>query len=228
VDNDPVWSPDGASIAFASNRDGGVFNLYRKNSAGTGEEELLLKTPNNKIIDDWSADGRYILYEEVDPKNKEDLWVLPLFGDRKPIKFMGTPFNEWLASFSPDGHWIAYTSDESGRSQVYVQSFPTASGKWQVSTTASGSGPRWRHDSKEIFYDGAGPMMAVDLTGTVPGGQFKAGTSQQLFTGLMNLPPHNFDLSADGKRFLVVSGRDLAGAPSPIVVVLNWKLGLKP
>ena len=229
ADNVPVWSPDGASIAFVSNRDGGVFNIYRKNSAGTGQEELLLKTPNHKTILDWSADGRYILYEEADPKNKTDLWVLPLFGDRKQFKFLGTPFNEDRASFSPDGHWIAYSSDESGIRQVYVQSFPTVTGKWQISTARTAATmPRWGRDGKELFYDGAGPLMAVDLKGTVPGGQFKASAPRQIFTGLRALPPHNFDLSPDGKRFLVVSNSDLSGAPTPIVVVLNWKQGLKP
>jgi Tol biopolymer transport system component len=142
-DNDPVWSPDGTKIAFVSNRDGGVFNLYQKSAGGTQDDGLLLKTPNNKLIDDWSADGKYILYEETDPKTKGDLWVLPTFGDRKPIRYLATPFNERTAAFSPDGRWIAYTSDESGTNQVYVQSFPVSSRKYQVSAgRPSGQLPR--------------------------------------------------------------------------------------
>ena len=91
-----------------------VFSICTQSSGGTGEDELLLKTSNNKYIDDWSADGKYILYEETDPKTKGDLWLLPLFGDRKPVRLLGTPFNEWEGSFSPDGRWLAYNSDESG------------------------------------------------------------------------------------------------------------------
>jgi Tol biopolymer transport system component len=229
-DNDPVWSPDGTRIAFVSNRDGGVFNLYQKNSGGTGQDELLLKTANNKLIDDWSADGRYILYQEADPKTKDDLWVLPLFGDRKLARFLATPFRERNASFSPDGRWIAYDSDETGQFQVYVQSFPASGGKWQVSAgSRQGSLPRWRSDGKEMFYDAGGPMMAVDLAGTVAGREFKAGAPRQLFTGLQGLLPHNYDLSPKGDRFLVDTNRDLSStAAAPIVVVLNWKTGLKP
>jgi Tol biopolymer transport system component len=228
-DNDPVWSPDGTRIAFVSNRDGGVFNLYQKDSRGTGQDELLLKTANNKLIDDWSADGRYILYQEADPKTKDDLWVLPLFGDRKPVRFLATPFRERDASFSPDGRWIAYDSDETGQFQVYVQSFPASGGKWQVSAgRLSGQLARWRSDGKEMFYDAGGPMMAVDLAGTVAGREFKAGAPRQLFTGLLAFAPHNYDLSPRGDRFLVDTSRDLTIAASPpIVVVLNWKSGLK-
>jgi len=227
-DNVPVWSPDGSRIAFVSNRDGGVFNLYQKNSSGTGDDELLLKTPNNKLLNDWSADGRYLLYQEDDPKTKSDVWVLPLFGDRKPVRVLGTPFNEQSASFSPDGRWIAYSSDESGTSQVYVQDFPASGGKWQISTGASfiTAFPRWRPDGKELFYDRMGQMMAVDLTGTMPGGPFKAGTPQELFPGLSNLPPHNYDITPGGQRFLVLAATNLAAGPAPIVVVMNWKTGL--
>ena len=228
ADNDPIWSPDGTRIAFVSNRDGGVFNLYQKSSGGTGEDELLLKTPNNKLLDDWSADGRYILYQEGDPKTKADLWILPLVGDRKPMRFLGTPFNERYASFSPDGRWIAYESDESGTAQVYVQGFPASGRKWLISTKAAISTfPRWRPDGKELFYDAAGPLMAVDLTGTVPGGELKVGTPQQLFAGLQALAPHNYDVTPGGRRFLLVAAQNLVTGPAPIVVVLNWKSGLR-
>ena len=110
TNQDPVWSPDGALLRIASNRDGGVFNLYQKNSGGTGNDELLLKTPHDKAIEDWSSDGRFVLYQEDDPNTKADPWVLPLFGDRKPVRVLGTPFNEARASFVPDGRENRETS----------------------------------------------------------------------------------------------------------------------
>ena len=223
-DDEPVWSPKGDAIAFVSNRDGGVQNVYRKNSAGVGEDELLLKTQYLKIIDDWSPDGRYILYEESDPKNKFDLWILPLFGDHpKPMRFLGTPFNERAGTFSPDERWIAYESDESGTYQVYVQSFPASGRKWQISTK-QGFSPRWSHDGKTLFYDAGGPMMAVGLT--VTGGDLKASVPRQLFTGLQGFPPHPYDIDPLRNRFLVDTNQDLSTGPV-LVVVLNWKSGLK-
>jgi len=109
-----------------------------------------------------------------------------------------------------------------------VQGFPASGSKWQISTSASfiTAFPRWRPDGKELFYDRMGQMMAVDLTGTMPGGPFKAGTPQELFPGLSNLPPHNYDITPGGQRFLVLAATNLAAGPAPIVVVMNWKTGL--
>jgi hypothetical protein len=168
-------------------------------------------------------------YEEADPKTKTDLWILPMFGDRRPVRLLGTPFNERNASFSRDGRWIAYDSDETGQNQVYVQSFPASGGKWQVSAgTRTGSHTRWRPGGKEMIYDSSGTLMAVDLTGTVAGREFKAGIPRQMVTGLVPLNPHNYDLSPGGDRFLVVTNRDLsASQDAPIVVVVNWKSGLR-
>ena len=108
---------------------------------------------------------------------------------------------------------------------MYVQGFPAPGGKWQISTSAS-LFPRWRSDGKELFFDRNGQLLAVDLSGTVPGGQFKAGTPQELFPGLSNLPPHNYDVTPGGQRFLVLAEGNLGAGASPIVVVLNWKTGL--
>ena len=228
VDNVPVWSPDGKRIAFMSNRDGGVFNLYAKDADGTGADELLLKTPNNKTMNDWSADGQYILYSQDDPATKEDLWVLPLVAGGTPTRVVATSFSESAGSFSPDGRWVAYASNEGGPRQVFVQRFPAAGGKWQVSTSAGNSNyPRWRPDGKELFFDNGGTMLAVDLAGTVPGGVFKAGVPQRLFQGLQSLPPRNYDVAPDGRRFLVVTSRAVQDRPPPIVVVLNWMTGLR-
>ncbi|HJZ81541.1 MAG TPA: protein kinase, partial [Pyrinomonadaceae bacterium] len=129
----PLWSPDGSTIVFSSSRDG-VTNLYMKSASGVGGEEALLKSDQSKTADDWSTDGKFIVYESRSAQNKTDLWVLPMSGDRKPFPFLQTVFNEQQAQFSPDGKWIAYTSDESGSPEVYVQTFPASGGKWRIST----------------------------------------------------------------------------------------------
>jgi len=220
----PVWSHDGKQIAFVSNRNGGVFNIYVKASNGLGEDQVLLETPNNKLIWDWSADGRFILYEETDPATKRDLWALPLFGDRKPMRLLSTPADEFGGAFSPDGRWVAYASNESGSVQVYVQGFPEPRGKWQISTGTLGTAPRWGQDGKELFYDAGGELMAVNVSGTATG-EFKPGTPRELFTGLRGLGGHSFDVSPDGRRFLVIS-EGLETSSAPIVVVLNWMSGI--
>jgi len=127
-DVQPVWSPDGSRIAFASTRGGG-FDFYQKASDGSGDDQLLLKSDENKIPTDWSRDGRFLLYNATASKTGNDLWVLPLEGDRKPIPFLRTEFAEGQGRFSPDGRWIAYVSSESGDAEVYVRPFsPNSSG----------------------------------------------------------------------------------------------------
>jgi Tol biopolymer transport system component len=118
---------------------------------------------------DWSSDGRFLTYYRTDPKTGLDIWVLPLDGDRKPFPLIQTEFNESQSQFSPDGRWVAYVSDETGGPQIYVQSFPKLTGKWQVSTDG-GTQPRWRHDGKELFYLALDQqLMAVTV---LPGATF--------------------------------------------------------
>ena len=223
----PVWSPDGSRIAFSSNPSG-VLNLYWKPSSGAGSEEPLLASAASKLVDSWSLDGRFLLFESQDPKTAFDLWVLPLTGDRKPWVFLQTPFNEAHASFSPDGRWVAYVSDESGRAEVYVRSFPKPTGKWQVSTEG-GDQPRWRHDGHELFYLAPNQkMMAVAM---IPGPAFKHGPPQAMFdirvrrTGLTDSRAH-YTVTRDGQRFLV---NILAEGPnsSGIAIVVDWTAELK-
>ncbi|HEU5235675.1 MAG TPA: hypothetical protein VFU37_00955, partial [Pyrinomonadaceae bacterium] len=222
----PLWSPDGSRIVFASDREG-PRNLYQKNASGAGKEELLLKTGLNTFPMDWSADGKFILYIVGDPKTKLDIWVLPLFGDQKPFPFLQTEANERNAKLSPDGRWIAYTSDESGINQIYVQSFPDSGGKRQVSTNI-GYHLAWRRDGKELFYLSSDKkMMAVDVKADGP--TFEVGTPKALFD--VRVPSFNsaqaqFAVAADGQKFLVAN---TAGeiTSAPINVVLNWTADVK-
>ena len=230
IDTGPHWSPDGSRVAFTSDRGSAdIFDIYQKDSSGSGTEQLLLK---GGTVDDWSPDGRLLLYSVADLKAKYDLWTFAL-SDRKRTPYLQTPFNERQGQFSPDGRWIAYISDESGQYQVYVQSFPTGAGKFQISTGKGGAQPRWRRDGKEIFYLAPdGRLMAVDVK-TAP--RFEAGAPKALVDARM--PPSAlgpvwfyYDISPDGRRFLITTAGDGAAqsAPSmPINVVVNWQSDLK-
>jgi eukaryotic-like serine/threonine-protein kinase len=235
-DDAPVWSPDGTRIVFSSNR-GGQGDLYQKNSAGVGEDEILLESDHPKTPDDWSADGRFILYQDSDPRTGLDLWALPLTGDRKPQPLLTTSFAERQGRFSPDGRWIAYVSDESGTNQVYVQSFPPSGGKWQISTRG-GVQPRWRRDSKELFFMGGvlpvgfntlpSDVMAVEVD-TSNRDVFRAGVPLKLFTVVpqsVTFARNSWDVTPDGQRFLVVSNPTATAVP-PITVIVNWLQGPK-
>ena len=182
---------------------------------------------------DWSPDGKFILYSDYQEKTKYDLWMLPLEGDHKPIPYLQTPFNELHGQFSPDGRWIAYASDESGRFEVYVQTFPASGPKWQIST-AGGDFPRWRRDGKGLYFIAADQkLMEIPVkTGSGSSAAFEPGVPQPLFrieplstavTGAIPYQP-----ASDGQRFLVnvQAGGEGAQAP-PISVVLNWTAGLK-
>ena len=141
------------------------------------------------------------------------------------MRLLATPFSEIEATFFRRP-WIAYTSDESGTRQVYVQKFPTADRKWQVSSGGDGTHPRWGPDGKELFFDAGGTMMAVSVTRLGPGDEIRPGAPKRLFDGLLALPPHNFDVAHDGRRFLVLLSPGIATRSAPITVVVNWKSGL--
>ncbi|HJU61452.1 MAG TPA: protein kinase, partial [Candidatus Binatia bacterium] len=177
LEDDPTWSPDGTVIVFNSERDG-TRGLYRKVSSGAGNEELLVKADVVTNGTHWSHDGKFVIFESSLPKTGSDLFVLPLFGDMKPYPVLATEFNETHGRFSPDGRWLAYVSNESGRNEVYVQSFPASGGKWQVSTTG-GAQPQWRSDGKELFYMAPDRrLMAVDVR---PQQNFEVGAAKLLF-----------------------------------------------
>ena len=223
----PVWSPEGSRIAFYSDRDG-IAHAFQKVTNGTAQDEVVDKPlgdpPRATRVDDWSRDGRYII-ESLDNtgKTKGDIWVLPLFGDRKPFPYLQTEFNERLARLSPNGQWLAYTSDESKRSEVYVQTFPTPGGKWQISTNG-GSRSVWSRDGKELYFLGAdGKMMAVEVKA---GAKFEAGLPKALFDA--RFPGGNtawYDVSPDGRFLIPIQLEQTANAP--MTVVINWTAGLR-
>jgi eukaryotic-like serine/threonine-protein kinase len=219
-----IWSPDGSRIVFNANRKG-HFNLYQKSSSGAGAEEVLLEDNFEKYPTSWSPDGRFILYRTSSPQTRAELFVLPLSGDRKPVPFLNTKFDEGFGQFSPDGRWVAYRSNESGRNEVYVAPFPGPGGKWQIST-AGGDRPRWRRDGSEIFYLAPdNKLMAAAVNDK--GANFEVGAVKPLFEARFVTGGRNqYAVSADGQRFLINTVPEQA-ASAPITVVLNWTAGLK-
>jgi WD40 repeat protein len=222
----PVWSPDGSHITFNSLRDG-MGHSFQKATSGTAQDEVLSKPlgepPGPTRVDDWSRDGRYIILNVINPKTKFDVWVTPTFGDRKPFPYLQTEFAETSARLSPNGQWLAYTSDESKRNEIYVQTFPTPGGKWQVSTNG-GSRSVWSRDGKELYFIAAdGRLMAVEVAG---GAKFQAGLPKPLFDAHIATVPYNwFDVSKDGRFLIPVQLEQSANAP--MTVVVNWQAGLK-
>lgn len=217
----PIWSPDGARIAFRSNRSG-VFKLYEKPSSGSGTETLLLDASQDAMPDSWSPNGRFLLYQSFDPADGRDIWALPLEGERKPFVFLKTRYNEAYSQFSPDGRWVAYQSDESGRSEVYIRPFPGPGGQWQVST-GGGAMARWRHDGKELYYVAPDQNLmaaAVELKETaVEIGAPSPLFPVQLLGGSQSNFHQQYDVARDG-RFLINGTEDTETAP--IVLLLNW------
>jgi serine/threonine protein kinase/Tol biopolymer transport system component len=227
TDQIPVWSPDGKRVVFSSNRKG-AYNLYQKPADSPGGEEVLLETGENKFAMGFSADGKYLLYRNTAPSTNWDLWVLPLVGDaRKPFPVVKTAFQEMIGEFSPDSHWIAYQTNESGQFEIYVQSFPEPGSRTQISTFG-GSQPRWRRDGKELYYVALdGQLMAAPIS--VNANRFlETGAPVPLFTtrtpgGAIPSPQkQQYAVSSDGQRFLFNSLTDEA-ATSPISLVLNWR-----
>jgi eukaryotic-like serine/threonine-protein kinase len=217
----PVWSPDGSRLSFTSDRSG-LPDLYQKLSSGSGSDELLLEPGPMRWTTDWSGDGRFLIFQESGPQGY-DIRAMELPG-KKVTSLLKTPFNESQGRLSPDGRWLAYTSDESGKLEVYVQPFPPGGLKWSIST-AGGSQPEWRSDGRELFYIAADRgLMAVDVKAA--GSGFEAGVPHRLFatnTREAAAPYfHYYAAAAEGQRFLVNTIAQETLAP-PIVVVLNWK-----
>jgi Tol biopolymer transport system component len=230
-ENMGVWSPDGSSIAFNSSRRQGFFDLYQKASNGSGSEQPLVVDDRSKEPHAWSSDGRTLMYSALGGRTQRDVWILALDGTRKPGAFLQTPYPEGRPRISPDGRWVAYASSESGRSEIYVTTFPNPIGKWQISTTG-GDFPRWRRDGREIFYVStdnmliaAGVRLATDAV--------DVGGVQRLFeirprqTGARaGQVGYGYDVSADGQRFLVNTLVEETST-QPITILVNWPALLK-
>jgi Tol biopolymer transport system component len=221
----PVWSADGSQIVFSSKRNG-KWGLYVTRSDGSGTDgELLIESELPKAAMSWAPDNKRLVYWQQDPKTAGDIWILPLEGEKKPVPFLASSKNETHPQISPDGKWIAYTSELTGRKEVYVQPFPSGTGRWQISPDAGlgGDWPRWRHDSQVLFYHtlgsagayGAytnnsafiGPVLEATIKAT--GGSIEAGSPKEAVRFLALRIPHagadyhTYDVSNDGQQFLM-------------------------
>jgi Tol biopolymer transport system component len=222
----PVWSFDGKTIFYASNVKGPT-HIYAKAADGSGAERTIqedgdvLESPRTV-----SADGRYLIYgRRAKDESAFHIWALPLTGGGKPFAVVQDSFDEDFPSVSADGKWMAYQSNESGRREIYITAFPGGGAKWQVSSNG-GTAPRWRKDGKELFFlDLSDNVTAVDVS--IAGGAPRLGAPRALFQAVgiqRDFGP--FDVTADGKKFLVNSG-NLKEGNDPLTLVLNWAAELK-
>jgi Tol biopolymer transport system component len=220
-DFNPLWSPDGQKIVFVSNRKGHR-DLYWKASSGVGSEEVLLESGDEKSCEDWTRDGRYVIYTQTTDKPRE-IRALPLFGDHKPFSVIsGLGVAE--GHVSPNGKWISYTSSESGTPEIYVQDFPPTGSKWQVST-GGGFESSWNANGKELFYLQGNRLMAVDVN--AESGSFDRGTPRMLFDApIANKLRNAYLATTDGQKFLI-NARIETKDTLPMTLVLNWPAALK-
>ncbi|PYU25833.1 MAG: hypothetical protein DMG32_11215 [Acidobacteria bacterium] len=218
-------TPDGKRIALAASKEGPI-QVFWQPSDGSGGLEQLTTSENVRFPMSFSPDGQLLAFSEVNPNTGMDIGILRL-NDRKAEPFIQAPGNQTAAAFSPNGRWLAYSSDESGRPEIYVQPYPGPGGKWQISTEV-GQEPVWNPNGRELFYGSRDKMMAVDVA-TQP--SFSAGKPRMLFSSGLYLPSSNgfqfYDVSPDGQRFLMIKQSEEAAALTQIVVVQNWFEELK-
>jgi Tol biopolymer transport system component len=227
----PIWSPDCTRIAFRSTRSGGG-DLYQMFTSGAGREVKIVGSDQLKAPNSWSTNG-FLLYLSIDPQTQTDLWVVPMGRDRTPQPYLRTPFREAWGDFSPDGQWVAYQSNKTGRPEIYVRPFPAVGAAddndAQPVSSKGGISAVWQPDGKELYYlDAAGEMMAVPIT--VTGTMLQPGTPKVLFPtqiyggGVDAQQGRQYDVARDG-RFLVNTVLD--SAPAPITLLQNWNPAVK-
>ena len=250
----PVWSPDGTQVAFASQR-GGKWGVYIKRADGSASEELITQSDIPAMPSSWSPDGKLLVYTLTPSAAQADIWAVPVAGERKPFPLLQAPqYPEAFGQVSPDGKWLSYLSLETGRTEIYVKPFPDGPGKWQVSVDG-GTFPRWRGDSRELFFYNNNNLYAADIR--VSGSSLEPGAPGALFqlpgpsAGLPHPAYNRYAVSADGQRFLlsqpgasaivggglsdvIIAQVDRGGAtantgatPNAVSVVLNWQQLLK-
>ena len=220
---DPEWTPDGQRVVYTSFRDG-RYGLYWRPADGSGTEELLTRREHWVLAGSFSPDGRLLAFSELDPTTRADIWLLPVAGERKAQQYLGGIIGGMtLPVFSPDGHWIAYESGETGRSEVYVRPFPGQGGKWQVSTDGGGH-PLWARNGREIFYRNGNKLMAVAVE-TKPA--FKPDTPRLVFERAYWQAGHDYDVTPDGQHFIMIKRNEQQAAPLQVNVVVNWFEELK-
>ena len=221
----PIWSPNDQHISYHLLNN---TKIFERDANGPGQENTLLQSQNTVYLNDWSPDGRYLVYSQISPEGRYELWLLPTTGDRKPMPFPRTAFDQLQGQFSPDSKWIAYTSNESGRQEIYVQGFPAGGPRWLVSS-GGGTLARWRRDGKEIFYRALDGKLMVAAVRNVPGG-LEFGTPAALFRtsepqGQFSYP---YDVSSDGQKILALVPGEVAGDAASLSVIVNWDTKSKP
>jgi Tol biopolymer transport system component len=218
-----AFSPDGNTLAVGADLGGARGTLWTQSVSGTGTQDKIADTPVWIVLTDWSKDGRYLIGDVQENTTREDIFFVDLKGDRKLTKFLQTPASEQAASLSPNGKWLAYISDESGRYEVYVTAFPNPGGKWAISSSGIDplTTPSWSADGKELYYDSSGKIMAVPITNTE---SFQFGTPQPLPMSTTDLT--GFVPGPTPGRFLVLRRAGQAQS-SPLHLVLNWTELLK-
>jgi serine/threonine-protein kinase len=227
-DSIPLWTPDGKHVSFSSDRAGG-WNVFSVPSDGSGQPVQLTKSDHPTTATSWSSDGKLLAFQQVRPETKLDIGVLSVEDGEEKI-FLATPFDEFQPTFSPDGRWLAYTSNESGREEVYVRAFPGPGGKWQISTEG-GAHPMWAPSGGELFYRYRNQMMAVPISAS--GQALSLGRAVSLFEGNYRKAPFSvqelayYDVAGDGQRFVMMKPFQRDGDPTRLHVVLNWFEELK-
>ncbi|HEV8383222.1 MAG TPA: hypothetical protein VGQ11_00005, partial [Candidatus Acidoferrales bacterium] len=220
-DETPMWTPDGRRVIYAASRASDPRTLYWKNGDGSGTEEKIAAVGNHTHLSSISPDGKLLVLTNYESETRGDIWLVSLEGNHEAKPFLKTPFNEREGKISPDGRWMAYASDESGRDEIYVQALGGSGGKWQISTDG-GFAPLWARGSGELFYRNGDKVMSVAYSAKP---EFSPSPPRTLFEGRYEIHPRHegiYDVSPDGKRFLLVKSAGSEAGQSQLHVVLNW------